>query len=191
MIRFTVDQYGKIRRWVGEEYILVPQVEGDPLYEEQQEWRKTNDMQLEYSNYALSLPDYKIEKKKELASFLDNFVDQLTNQVGIPKSEVSNFASKAQDAINYRYHNTPIPPYSPIIHEIGDENNPGTGESIEDLVDAIIMRVNQKSFVEGKAPFIRRTAGWAIDAATTHELVDAAVAGKIAELYEIFSRMNL
>ena len=29
------------------------------------------------------------------------------------------------------------------------------------------------------------------NAATTHELVDAAVAGKIAELYEIFSRMNL
>jgi hypothetical protein len=61
-----------------------------------------------------------------------------------------------------------------------------TGESVADLCAAIIMRFQQREWVNGQISGMRRQAGWAIDAATDHAAVDAAVMVALAQAKTVF-----
>lgn len=186
MIRFVVDQTGLYWKIDGVTKIEVPQEENNPLYQEQLLWHQTNDILMEAHDSLIDLNRYKLSIKQQFAEKIDRFVENLTTTVGIPKSEVNNFTTKAQDAINYRERGIQIPSFSPIYHEIGVDGLVGTGETIDEIVDAIIERSQQKAVIEGKAAYIRRTLGWGLETATTKEEVDAVLNSKDAEWDDLF-----
>lgn len=182
---YSVDQYSVYRLHNADMSIIkvVPAIETDADYQAMQIWRQSNDlMQYHAESYKPPLLDYKAQAKQMLANKADAFVDRITTASGIPKSEVANFETKAQAALAYVYQGVPIPPYSAIYQEASV-----TGEAIDDLCAKIIERVQQKEWVNGQISGMRRSAGWAIDAALTHDAVDAAVDAVIAQAKAVFA----
>jgi hypothetical protein len=181
---YSVDQYGIYRQHTDAMMLIkiVPALDNDLDYQAMQTWRKNNELvQIVAEPPKPSLAEYKLMAKQGIAAKADAFVDRLTTAAGIPKSEVANFEAKAQAALEYKYEGKAIPLYSAIYQEAAV-----TGESVADLCAAIIMRFQQREWVNGQISGMRRQAGWAIDAATDHAAVDAAVMVALAQAKTVF-----
>lgn len=172
---YTVDQYGIIRSSGGN---IIPQIESDLNYQLYYTWLMSGGKldNIFAEPPKASLVDYKLSAKQMLANKADIFVERLTTTAGIPKSELANFESKAQEALEYVYQGKAIPTYSAINQEALV-----TGETIDVLCAKIIERVQQREYLNGLISGMRRTAGWNIDTAKDHAEVDAAVAACLAQ----------
>lgn len=183
---YSVDQYGVYRLHDDADMSVVkvvPAVESDVDYQAMQLWRQSNDLvQYTADAYKAPLSDYKAQAKQMLANKADAFVDRITLAAGIPKSEVANFEAKAQAALAFKYETKPVPAYSAIHQEAAV-----TGETIAVLCDKIVERFQQREWVNGQISGMRRQAGWAIDAASTHDAVDAAVDAALAQAKVVFA----
>jgi hypothetical protein len=184
MSRYSVDQYGQYRLHDDDMTVIkvINVSDRDVDYQAMQVWRQTNDLiAIVAEPPKPSLAEYKLLAKQGIAAKADAFIDRITLAAGIPKSEVANFEAKAQAALEYKYEGKAIPLYSAIYQEAAV-----TGESVADLCAAIIMRFQQREWVNGQISGMRRQAGWAIDAATDHAAVDAAVMVALAQAKTVF-----
>lgn len=177
---YNFDQYGVIRT---EEGVIVPQDEASPLYVAYALWLRAGGLltSIIAEPQKPLLAEYKLLAKQGIATKADAFVDRLTAVAGIPRSELANFEAKAQAALDYKYEGKAIPLYSAIYQEARV-----TGETPADLCDKIIERFQQREHINGLISGMRRTAGWAIDAAPDHASVDLAVAGILAQAQKVF-----
>jgi hypothetical protein len=178
-VYYSVDQYGIYRKHDGDVLTVIAVDESSQTYQDMRAWAvlagayERYIADAEYKPKPL-LPAYKIVAKQLLADKADAFIERITLAAGIPKSEVANFEAKAQAALAYVYQHVPIPAYSAIHQEASV-----TGEAIDDLCAKIVERVQQKEWMNGQISGMRRTAGWAIDAAVDHAAVDATVAAAL------------
>jgi hypothetical protein len=184
MTHYSLDQFGVIR--LG--HMVIKQDESDPDYVVYAQWLLAGGTLIEIIAQPEKPPltEYKNTAKQKIAAMADAFIEKITSTVGIPKAEVTNFESKAAEALAYKYDQKPIPPWSAIITESAD-----TEETVDELCTAIVERVNQRNWVNGKITAARRMAGWAIDEAQTHDAVDAAVNDALQKAKQTFAGFKL